>query len=115
MKQVTEFNGKKLLDGSLSSGINVQVGADATAADSIAITLDDMTKAGGGGSASVSFDPITPTAKQPFSSYEIGPEGGPLVKYTTPGNRDANSHPFLAKTQRLRSLQISIKTRALMG
>jgi flagellin len=38
---VTEFNGQKLIDGSMSSGVNFQVGMRNTANDRLALTVSD--------------------------------------------------------------------------
>jgi len=38
----TEFNGKKIINGSLSGGINIQVGANTAADNQIAISVDNL-------------------------------------------------------------------------
>jgi flagellin len=45
ISQVTEFNGKKLLDGSAASGITFQVGIGTGANDKITASIDKMTSA----------------------------------------------------------------------
>jgi len=40
--QNTEFNGKKIINGSLSGGINIQVGANTTADNQIAVSVDNL-------------------------------------------------------------------------
>jgi len=40
--QNTEFNGKKIINGSLSGGINIQVGANTTADNQIAVSVANM-------------------------------------------------------------------------
>ncbi|RLD21469.1 MAG: flagellin FliC, partial [Bacteroidetes bacterium] len=41
----TEFNGKKIINGSLSGGINIQVGANTTTDNQIAVSVPDLSTA----------------------------------------------------------------------
>jgi flagellin len=47
IRNVTEFNGSKLIDGTYSGGMNVQVGANDSVNDRIAITANDVATLGG--------------------------------------------------------------------
>lgn len=55
LRDTINFNGQELLDGSLSGGLDVQVGADDTGNDRIAITVQDVTKVTDSGTKAV-FD-----------------------------------------------------------
>jgi flagellin len=51
IRNVTEFNGSKLIDGTYSGGMNVQVGANDSVNDRIAITANDVATLGGASTA----------------------------------------------------------------
>lgn len=63
--EVTEFNGTKLLDGSLTGGINFQVGIGATTNDTISVSVGDLhtsqlgATAASGGLSSLSVSSVT--------------------------------------------------------
>jgi flagellin len=70
--QVTEFNGKKLLDGSAAAGITFQVGIGTGANDKITATIDKMTSASyGKDSGGVAID---------LASLKIGGAGADSAK-----------------------------------
>jgi flagellin len=83
IRDVTNFNGINLLDGSISAGLSVQVGADQSADNRIAIAIGDVTKVvtisgggGGGGSATTTGTMIDASSAL---SGKLGPTGSTLT------------------------------------
>ena len=81
IRQVTEFNGIKLLDGSQSAGLQTQVGVHDSGNDRIAIQIGDVASTstisgGGGGSPVATITSGTIDANDPNkSNLQLGPPG----------------------------------------
>jgi len=63
IRGVTEFNGTKLLDGTIAGGMNVQVGANNSINDRIAITAGDVATASGASTTGTAVDHFTTASK----------------------------------------------------
>jgi len=95
LRAVTNFNGTNLLDGSLSTGLDVQVGANQSGDNRIAIVIDDVTKVvtiggggGGGGTPTTTGGPVNGATVRPAV---LGPTGTVLTKVapTKPDGKSA--------------------------
>jgi len=120
---VTEFNGQSLLDGTLASGANFQVGINATSSDTIALTISQLdtstiasgfdslniSTAAGGSSALATID----AAISNLSSSRSGLGATQNRLQVTIANLGSARENLSAANSRIRDVDVASETAAL--